>query len=173
MAASSAGSTGLEKRSTRRLDGFSEVERGAWGGLLAIQGGLVRRVEEDLDQHSRLSHPEFEVLLRLSRAEERMARIQDLASQSILTRSGVSRVVERLERKGLVRRTPAVEDGRGAYAELTAEGAERFHEAAVRHIAFVRSTFLNRFTTDELRTLAGLLARANDQIRPANPRRRP
>jgi DNA-binding MarR family transcriptional regulator len=152
--------------------GFDKVEHSAWGGLLALQAGLIRRVEEDLDRHSRLTHPEFEVLLRLAGSSDHRARIQDLAAQSLLTRSGLSRVVERLERKGLVTRSPATEDGRGSYAELTAAGAELFATAADHHTAFVRSEFLSRFTRDELRTFSALLQRANDTTadrRPTQP----
>jgi len=148
-----------------RPEVFSELERAAWGGLIAIQGGLMRRVAEDLEQNSRLTHPEFEVLLRLSWRPDRRARIQDLAGQSHLTRSGMSRVVERLERKGLVTRSRAMEDGRGANAELTPAGADRLAGAARHHIAFVRRQFLSRFRDEELRTLAALLARANEASR--------
>ncbi len=140
---------------------FSELERGAWGGLLALQGGLMRRVAEDLERNSQVTHPEFEVLLRLWWSDEGRARIQDLAATSLLTRSGLTRVVERLERKGLVTRSRALEDGRGAYAELTPAGAECFASAARHHIEYVRRVFLSRFSQDELRTLGALLARAN------------
>src|SRR5216684_2506000 len=153
----------------RSQQGFDEVERSAWGGVLAVQGGVLRRVEDDLDRHSRLTHPEFEVLLRLAWRSDRRARIQDLAAQSLLTRSGLSRVVERLERRGLVTRSRATEDGRGSYAELTAAGVDRFAAAADHHIAFVRSEFLSRFTRAELRTLGALLRRANDPTPEGHP----
>jgi len=167
-----AGSSGSDLAHRTGPQGFDEVERSAWGGILAVQGGVIRRVEEDLDRHSRLTHPEFEVLLRLAWSPGRRARIQDLAAQSLLTRSGLSRVVERLERKGLVTRSRATEDGRGSYAELTEAGADRFDAAADHHIAFVRSEFLSRFTRDELRTLGALLRRTNDPTpggHPAHP----
>jgi DNA-binding MarR family transcriptional regulator len=155
-------SSGSDLAHSTGQGGFDEVERSAWGGVLAVQGGVIRRIEEDLDRHSRLTHPEFEVLLRLAWSLDRRARIQDLAAQSLLTRSGLSRVVERLERKELVTRSRATEDGRGSYAELTAAGADCFAAAEDHHIAFVRSDFLSRFTRDELRTLGALLHRAND-----------
>jgi DNA-binding MarR family transcriptional regulator len=154
-----AASPGRRRSGTK---GFNKIERGAWGGLLAFQGGLLRRVEEDLEQNSQLMHPEFEVLLRLSWQRDAGVRIQDLAAQSLLTRSGMSRLVERLERKGLVKRIPAAEDGRGYYAVLTEAGSERLAAAAAHHIDFVRSEFLSRFTDVELETLGALLARAND-----------
>ncbi len=143
---------------------FTEIERGAWGGLLSVQGGLMRLVSEDLEINSMITHPEFEVILRLSWRADRRARIQDLAAQSLLTRSGLSRVVERLERKGLVTRSRADEDGRGTYAELTDKGIERLAQAADHHLDFVRTQFLSRFTDTELRTLGRLLARANEPM---------
>lgn len=142
-------------------DPFSELERGAWAGLLTLQGRFLRRVEADLERNSDLTHPEFEVLLRLSWSENDRSRIQDLAEQSLLTRSGMSRVVQRLESKGLVTRSRAEEDGRGAYAELTAAGADRFAGAVEHHVAFVRRELLSRYSADELRTLGALLARGN------------
>lgn len=95
-------------------DDFTPLEQNAWGGLLGMYGRLVRRIEADLQEHSRISHVEFEVLLRLSWTEDHRLRIQDLAEQSVLTRSGVSRMVGRLEQAGLVVRESATEDRRGA-----------------------------------------------------------
>ena len=77
-------------------------------------------------------------------------RIQDLAAKSVLTRSGVSRVVERLERLKLVKRENAPEDRRGAYAVLTTTGRKRFQAAFRSHITFVRHQFISLFSEDEL-----------------------
>ena len=134
---------------------FNELEQNAWGGFLGTFAKLNRSVEEDLQAHSHITHVEFEVLLRLSWNESHQMRIQDLAAQSILTRSGVSRVVERLEKAGLVTREEAPEDRRGAYAVLTEAGAERFRMAAEKHMKFVRENFLNKFSEDELKVMAG------------------
>src|SRR5262245_23652339 len=134
-------------------EGFSKIEREAWGGFLGAYARIYRLVEADLLEHSRITHVEFEVLLRLSWAEDHRLRIQDLAAQSILTRSGVSRVVERLEKADLVRREGAVEDRRGAFAVLTEAGVERFRTADEAHIDFVRSDFLGLFYDEELNEL--------------------
>lgn len=144
-------------------DDFTPLEQGAWGGLLGMYGRLVRLIEADLQEHSRLSHVEFEVLLRLSWAEDHRLRIQDLAAQSVLTRSGVSRMVERLERAGLVTREEATEDRRGAYAVLTEAGAERFRSALRAHIAFVRHNFLELFSEAELAQMAQFWQRVEQQ----------
>ena len=133
---------------------FSEIERNAWGGFLSAYARINRIVEEDLQEHSRITHVEFEILLRLSWDENHRVRIQDLAAQSLLTRSGVSRVVERLEKAGLVTREGASEDRRGAYAVLTEAGIERFQKAAQAHMAFVREKFLGLFNEQELEQMS-------------------
>lgn len=142
---------------------FSKLEQGAWGGFLSTYGTINRLVCEDFEEHSRISHVEYEVLLRLSWQPEHRLRIQDLAAQSILTRSGISRVVERLEKAGLVQREEAAEDRRGAYAVLTEAGLERFHSAAERHVAFVREQFLSRFSETELEQIAGFWRRFQEE----------
>src|SRR6266446_5126478 len=110
-------------------DDFTPLEQAAWGGLLGMHGRMLRWIDADLQAHSRITPAEFEVLLRLSWAEGQRLRIQDLAARSLLTRSGISRVVERLERAGLVKRTGASEDRRGSYAVLTEAGLTRLRAA--------------------------------------------
>lgn len=131
-------------------DGFSDIEQAAWGGFLGVYGRVNRMIEEDLQSHSHITHVEFEILLRLSWNEKHRVRIQELAAQSILTRSGVSRVVERLEKAGLVTREEAPEDRRGAYAILTEAGQARFQVAVKKHVDFVKKNFLSYYTQDEL-----------------------
>ncbi len=129
---------------------FNRCEQAAWGGFLGAYAKLNRIIEEDLQAHSHLTHVEFEVLLRLWWSETHRMRIQDLAAESILTRSGVSRVVERLEKAGMVIREEAPEDRRGAYAILTEAGAERFQLAAQKHSECVRANFISKFNEEEL-----------------------
>lgn len=133
---------------------FTELEQAAWGGLLGMYGRMFRKIDADLLARFQLTHVEFEVLLRLSWAEGRRLRIQDLAARSVLTRSGISRVVERLERAGLVTREGAAEDRRGAYAVLTESGLRHFQAALRAHVAFVREHFLSRFSQAELAQMA-------------------
>ena len=138
---------------------FSKCEQDAWGGFLGTYAYINRLIEADLQERSRITHVEFEVLLRLSWEPTHRLRIQDLAAQSILTRSGISRVVERLEKAGLVTREGASEDRRGAYAVLTEAGVERFRTAAQGHVAFVREHFLAHFSEQELEQMAGFWQR--------------
>ncbi len=138
---------------------FTRLERAAWGGFVTTQGRIFQRIEEDLRRRFGLTHAEFEVLLRLTFADDGRARIQDLAARSLLTRSGTSRVVDRLVRAGHLTREGAEEDGRGAYAVLSARGRDHFMAAAKEHVALVRKEFLSHFSATEQEQLAGFRAR--------------
>ena len=144
---------------------FNDLEKSSWGGLLGMYGRLFRLIDADLQSHFGISHVEFEVLLRLSWRQDRRARIQDLATQSVLTRSGVSRLVERLEGLGLVRREKADEDRRGAYAILTDKGEALFREAVRTHVAFVRQHFLRHFDESELQQMSEFWRRIEDEMK--------
>lgn len=138
---------------------FNQLEKAAWGGLLGMYGRLFRLIDADLQQQFGISHVEFEVLLRLTWQPQQRARIQDLAAMSVLTRSGVSRLVERLEKLGLVRREKADEDHRGAYAVLTDKGEAHFREALRNHVVFVRQHFLRHFDEAELQQMSSFWQR--------------
>ncbi len=134
---------------------FSKLEQNAWGGFLSTFTRLNRQIEEDLQENGGISHVEFEILLRLFWEQNNRLRIQDLAAQSILTQSGTSRAIERLQKAGLVVREAASEDRRGAYAVMTAAGVERFRLVMEKHIDFVKAHFLSYFTDPELEQMAG------------------
>jgi len=138
---------------------FSSVESAAWGGFLAAYARLDRAIDADLMAHDGIRHPEFEVLLRLWREPGQRLRLQDLAARSLLTRSGVSRLVERLVREGLLTREVAAEDKRGSYVVLTTRGRAVFEAAADRHMAMVRELFLGRLSEAELTQLGALWPR--------------
>ena len=132
----------------------TEADRAAWGGFLRAYAVLDQAIDADLQARYGLRHSEFEVLLRLRRAPGERLRIQELAGSSLLTRSGTSRLVDRLARAGLVVREAAAEDGRGSYAALTDAGRELFDRLRPQHLAFVRERFHDRLTDDELAVLA-------------------
>jgi DNA-binding MarR family transcriptional regulator len=134
---------------------FTPTEHAAWGGLLGTFGRMSTLIDADLRERFGLSHVEFEVLLRLAVSSSGRLRIQDLAARSILTRSGMSRAVERLGRAGYLMREQASEDRRGAYANLTDDGRRRFERVAAEHAAFVREHFLSLFSEKELGQMAG------------------
>lgn len=138
----------------------------AWGQMLSVHAGMMRKLEAMLQAQYQISHGEFEVLLRLSWAEDQRMRIRDLADASVLTRSGMSRLIDRLEKAGLVRRETAPEDARGAYAILTPGGKERLAAAEASNIALVRESFLSLYTASELAQMTEFWARFLNQTDP-------
>lgn len=135
---------------------FSSIQAQAWGGFITAHGRISKQLEDDLRKTSDLSHAEYEVLLRLFRSEGGRLRIQTLAAESVLTHSGTSRLVDRLEAAGHVYRAEADEDRRGAYAVLTDEGRRFFVEAARRHTALVHELFLDHFSEADLALMSKL-----------------
>jgi DNA-binding MarR family transcriptional regulator len=141
---------------------FTSTEAAAWGGFLSTYGRLSKRLEENLRRTSDLSHAEYEVLLRLFRANEGKLRIQAIAEKSVLSHSGTSRLIDRLQSAGLATRADAEEDGRGAYAVITETGRDHFIQAARQHTAYVRELFLRHFSPEELETMTSFWARLDD-----------
>ena len=115
--------------------------------------------DSDKEASFRRKSASYDVLVQLAQAPGRRLRPVELARAVILTRSGVTRLVQGLERAGLVERVPSPDDGRGSLVHLTAEGRDVLRRASRTHLAGVRDRFANRFDDDELRTLSGLLGR--------------
>lgn len=134
-------------------DPLSPLEREIWVGFVEFQGRLFQQIEVDLNENARLTHTEYEVILRLAAAPQQKLRIQYLASVSLLSRSGTSRAVDRLAKAGLVRREAVQEDGRGAYAILTPEGLARFRAAEAHHLQLVKAQFLDHLDGSEQQVL--------------------
>lgn len=140
-------------------EALSEEEMRAWRGLLRAYASLARLVHSELEQEHGLPMTSYEVLHFLEEAEDGRMRMSDLADQVQLSRSGLTRLVDRLEREGLLFRCSCAHDARGAYACLTDAGRERLSAARGTHLAVVRRHFLSRFSRSELGTLAELWER--------------
>jgi DNA-binding MarR family transcriptional regulator len=133
---------------------LTALELGAWRGMLEAHARLARELDADLQARHALSLSAYEVLMLLSEAPRGRMRISDLSQASLLSVSGMSRLVDRLVRTGLVRKEPCEADARGAEAALTSMGRGRVRAARASHLAGVRSAFLSRFSDDELRAMA-------------------
>lgn len=120
---------------------------------------MTRQLDRELVQEHGLTINDYEVLLHLSRAEDRMLRRVDLASRVLLTPSGITRLLDGLERSGWVTKAACRTDARVVYAKLTDKGAKRLEAAAGSHVASVRALFGERFTEDELEAFASFLDR--------------
>lgn len=150
--------------SVKGLERLSLLEGGAWGGFLRAHGTLVRRLDDDLRATHGLALSSYEVLLFLAWSPGRRMRMGELAGRVLITLSGVTRLIGRLEREGLVRRERSSEDGRGHYAILTEAGLLRLREAHPTHLAGVRQLFLQHFDEEELQTLAGFWDRVSPRV---------
>jgi DNA-binding MarR family transcriptional regulator len=131
----------------------------AWRGLLRAHACLAKRLDAELEQAHRLPLSSYEVLHHLQEASGGRMRMCDLAEQAQLSRSGLTRLVDRLERDGLLERCSCTHDARGSYACLTGSGRERLEEARLTHLAVVREHFFSRFSESELSTLADMWER--------------
>jgi len=131
----------------------------AWRGLLRAHACLARRLDAELDQAHGLPMTSYEVLHHLDEALGGRMRMRDLAEQAQLSRSGLTRLVDRLEREELLVRCSCEHDARGSYACLTERGRERLEDARVTQLAVVREHFFSRFSELELSVLADMCER--------------
>jgi DNA-binding MarR family transcriptional regulator len=131
----------------------------AFAGLLRSHSALTRVMNAQLVTDHGLTINDYEVLLLLARAPERQLRRVDLADSVLLTASGITRLLDGLERAGYVTKAQCETDGRVMYAVLTDDGLDKLREAGETHVAGIREVFEGRFSEDELQTLASLLSR--------------
>jgi DNA-binding MarR family transcriptional regulator len=140
-------------------DSLSEAELRAWRGLLRAHASLAKRLESRLEREHGLQLSSYEVLQHLMDAPAGRMRMCDLAEHAQLSRSGLTRLVDRLERDELLSRCTCQHDARGAYACLTDRGQERLEAARGTHRAVVREHFLSHFSERELDTLGKMWER--------------
>jgi DNA-binding MarR family transcriptional regulator len=138
------------------LDG---VEVQAFVHFVRAHACVVRGLDRELVAGHGLTINDYEVLLRLSRAPERMMRRVDLAQQVLLTPSGITRLLDGLQRCGFVDKAACDSDARVVYARLTDAGQEKLDRATEDHVESIRALFGTRFTEDELQTLRDFLER--------------
>ena len=127
----------------------------AWESLFRAQVALMRRFSAE-DVWGELSVREYDVLFTLAGCDGGAARLRELAAQSLLTQPSLSRLVERFESRGWVRRTAAPDDGRGVVVTLTDEGARLQREVGRRHVAQIHRLVGGALDADELATLRSL-----------------
>jgi DNA-binding MarR family transcriptional regulator len=125
----------------------------AWRGLLRVHAQLSKALDAQLEREHGLPLTSYEVLMYLSDAEGGRMRMHDLAASVLLSRSGLTRLVDRLERDGYLERCSCAHDARGAFAVLTPAGREQLEAARRTHLAGVRELFLSHFSEEELDVL--------------------
>jgi DNA-binding MarR family transcriptional regulator len=130
------------------------AELGAWRGMLRVHSALVKALDAELLAAHGLPLTSYEVLINLQAAPDRRRRMAELADGVLLSRSGTTRLVDRLERDGLLERSTCDSDGRGCFAVLTDKGDELLSHARATHLDGVRERFLRHFRPEELAQLA-------------------
>src|SRR5918999_1358692 len=135
---------------------LSRDELAAWRGLLRVHSRMTKALDAELMREHLLPLSSYEVLLFLADSPGGRMRMSELADGVLLSRSGLTRLVDRMERDGLLRRERCEEDQRGWFAEITDKGRELFGRARKTHLDGVRERFLGHLSREEQRTLAGL-----------------
>ena len=131
----------------------------AWRTFLFAHAQVRRQLERELQAEQSMGLGEYELLLILAYSHERRMRMSELADTLALSRSGATRLIDRLEADGLVRRTTCDTDRRGAWAELTDPGSARLRDASPTHLRGVAEHFLDRIPSTDLDSLSRILDR--------------
>jgi DNA-binding MarR family transcriptional regulator len=129
----------------------------AWHAFIRAHARVVRLLESELEAEQNLTLPAYEVLAHLTEAPERRLRMSDLAAISVLTPSGLTRVVDKLVREGYVERQRCGSDARVVYAAVTDAGVARVQEAYPTHLSGVRRHLVDRLTPEQLAAIRDAL----------------
>ncbi len=139
-----------------------------WRAFLEAHAGLTERMEIDLQRDCDLPLGWYDVMVHLSEADDLRLRMRELADKVLLSRSGLSRLVDRMVEAALVERQPCDDDKRGTWAALTEEGLARLRQAHPSHAATVANTFTDVVTDDEVAPMLAAFDRIRAGLRP-NP----
>jgi len=137
----------------------------AAGLLVEVARAVGDRLGEQVADHG-LTPSEFEAMLRLARSEDRRLRMADLATQTAMSASGLSRLVDRLSARGLVGREACAEDGRGAFAALTDDGAEVLAGLLPDHLALIDEVLVGALPREQVEALTRALRAVRAVVAP-------
>jgi DNA-binding MarR family transcriptional regulator len=140
----------------------SDWRIGIWRSFLRAHATVLRELERELNEAG-LPLGWYDVLLQLAEAQGHRLRMAELADRVLLSRSGLTRLIDRLQAEGLVRREPSPDDARGTFTVLTEPGLAALRRAAPVHLRGIRDHWLAHYSDDELRVLGGLLERLAPQ----------
>lgn len=143
------------------------ADLGAWRAFLHAHARLTRRLDEELQAAHHLSLAEYDALFQLAGAPGRRLRMSILADRVLLSRSGITRLVDRLEAAGMVQRSACATDARGAEAILAPSGLRRLREASRTHLAGVERYFLQAIAPEDREAIERGLDRVMDGLGPA------
>lgn len=139
---------------------FRETDQlSAWRLFLRTYRRVLDELEGELQERRGLSLAWYDVLIQLYRSPERRLRMNELAGSVLLSKSGLTRLIDRMEKAGLVERASCPSDRRGSFAVLTPRGEEVFKEAAPIHLEGIAKHFTDHLTPDEASTMVGAFER--------------
>ncbi len=147
------------------MDPFDDPRLTAMGLLAEVFTGLSSKTSRTFAEAG-ISEVDFETLIRLARSPEQRLRMSDLAAQTSLSTSGITRVVDRLEREGLVARHACASDRRASYAALTEAGAARLQRLLPQHLEDIETWFTGLFSPEQLDRFLAALRVIRDVVRP-------
>jgi len=153
------------KRGERAAVSPRDPRIAGWRELLTAHSLLVRRLDSELRAETGLSMYEYEALLQLAEAPRRRLRMSELASSVLLTRSGLTRLIDRLEEDGLVQRSECLSDRRGAEAVLTEEGLARLRAASAIHLRGIETYYFDPVSADDQETIGRVMKVVADGVR--------
>lgn len=153
----------LPAASSERSARLTDTEYAAWTGLLRAHSRVTRLLDQELQAERGLSLAQYDVLLQLAQSPDRRIRMTDLAERVLLSRSGLTRLVDRLEAAGLVARHACPSDARGTFAVLTEAGLDRLRDASKTHLRGVREHVTSRLSTAQQKALADATAQLLDR----------
>jgi DNA-binding MarR family transcriptional regulator len=141
---------------TSRLEG---VPLDAWRSYLQSHAAIVRELDAELVAAHGMTTRDYEVLLYLAQSEGMKLPMSALSERTMLTRSGITRLVDGLVDSGMIERVSCESDARVSYARLTPGGYEKLRQAGCTHVKSIERLFLVHFTPEEVEQLSGLLSR--------------
>jgi DNA-binding MarR family transcriptional regulator len=135
---------------------LTPAELAVWRGFLRVYAALTKQLDAELDRTHGIPLSSYEVLINLQAAPGRRMRMADLADRALLSRSGMTRLVDRLERQGLLERDTCASDARGCFAVLTDEGEALLAKARPTHLDGVRARFLAHLEPEDCERFAAV-----------------
>jgi len=137
----------------------SEVQMSAWRSFLEVHSAVIKALESELMEDQGLSLTWYDVLSHLSEAEESRLQHQALAGSLLLSRSGVTRLVDRMAEAGLVRREASPEDRRASYVVMTAQGRDALDRASPGHVRGIVQHFTRYLDSEDVAGLQRFFSR--------------
>ena len=139
----------------------------AWRAFLVTHASVLRTLEREMLEEQGLPLTWYDILVHLDEAPEGRLRMQTLADSILLSRSGLTRLFDRMEQRGLVRRESCPEDRRGTYAVMTPKGRSAFSRAQPGHLRGIDEHFLRHLDQDELELLERIQTKVLSSVKGA------